>query len=77
MKNTMKKIIKGIKNPSLAFNYLICKIRSFHYSKYIDEGKGKIIIGDPHIKVKIIKGKNARLCIDGNLSMEPFLKVCL
>ena len=54
-----------LSNPLAIFNLLICKIKSAYYSSYIDGGKGKFIVQDPNIGVKIIKGKGARIIIDG------------
>lgn len=74
--NFLKKIISKFKEAPLSFlSFLfvaiICKIRSKYYSKFIDEGGGKIIITKPFIKFKLIKHDTAQLYVKGNFRIIP------
>ncbi|MGN7787934.1 acyltransferase [Niabella sp. 22666] len=54
------------------FLRIVCQIRSLYYSKFIDNKEGgRIVILDPFIKIKIIKGKNAKLNIKGKFRIIP------
>jgi acetyltransferase-like isoleucine patch superfamily enzyme len=60
-------------NPFAAIKVLICKVRSFYYSRYIYQGTGKIIISDPWLSVKITKSKGARIIVNGNFRIASHL----
>jgi len=69
-----RKILTALKNPKLVFNLIIIKCRSYFLTKrYITQGKGKIILQAPFIKVKIKKEKNAQFILNGNLIISPHL----
>ena len=50
---------------------IICKVRSMYLTRLIDSGNGRIIVGEPFMKVRIIKRKGASLHIKGNFRMYP------
>jgi acetyltransferase-like isoleucine patch superfamily enzyme len=53
---------------------IVCKTRSIYYSSQIDEGNGKIVITNPFIRLKIRKGANSKLIINGQLKITPFIE---
>jgi len=67
------KIYKIFKDPFAIFKILICKIRSYSYSRMIDEGGGKIIVTEPFLSIRIIKGNNSKLIINGKLRIVPHI----
>ncbi|MDO5971123.1 hypothetical protein Q4Q35_15045 [Flavivirga aquimarina] len=52
---------------------LICRVRSWYYSLYIDGGNGRIIITKPFVKFKIKKDKTANLFIKGLFRVIPHI----
>ena len=72
----MKKILnifyKAYSYPFLACRVIYWNLRSLKYQHYIDSGKGRIIMRDSSIKLKIKKGKNAKFNLYGNLIIESF-----
>ncbi|WP_308991943.1 hypothetical protein QLS71_016805 [Mariniflexile litorale] len=59
--------------PKRLLNKIICKLRSWYYSRLIDEGNGRIIITQPFLKFKISKGKSAHLHIIGDFRVIPHI----
>ncbi len=41
---------------------------------YVDEGKGKIVLHDPFLRIKIVKGRHSKLILNGNLHIIPHLE---
>lgn len=66
------KLIKALRNPILGLKFMSWEIRSLFYKQYIDEGGGKIAIRGSGMKLKIIKGKNAKFNLYGTLTLTPF-----
>lgn len=52
---------------------IICRVRSIYYTSKIDEGEGFIVITDPFIGIKIIKGKGSKLIVNGRFRVTPHL----
>ena len=52
---------------------IICHTRSWYYSRYVDEGQGKIIITEPFLKFKIKKDSSAYLYIKEDLRVVPHI----
>ena len=70
----IKKILTILKNPKLGFIMMIIKCRSYFLTKrFVTQGKGKIILQAPFLKVKIKKAKNAQFILNGNLIISPHL----
>lgn len=70
----IKKIPTILKNPKLGFIMMIIKCRSYFLTKrFVTQGKGKIILQAPFLKVKIKKAKNAQFILNGNLIISPHL----
>ncbi|SDL77074.1 acyltransferase [Chryseobacterium taihuense] len=67
-----KNILK-VYTPKKIVGKVICIIRSWFYSRLIDEGGGKISIESPFLKFKIKKDTNSKLIVKGKLSIEPYL----
>lgn len=67
------RFLRIINNPLIIISFIICKLRSFYFSRLIDEGKGKIIICKPFIKFKLKKGKDCKLIINGNVEIVSHL----
>lgn len=71
--STLAKILKkALQNPLLAIKVLLWNLQSLLYIRYIDNGRGKIIIRDNSVKLKIRKGRNAKFNLYGNLIVESF-----
>jgi len=68
------KIKRVIRNPFILISFLICKLRSLYFSRFIDEGSGKIVITSPFIDFKIVKGRNAKIIVNGLLKISPHLE---
>jgi len=60
-------------NPYNLTGKLICSIRSYWYSRLIDEGGGRIILSKPFIKFKIVKGRGAKFILRGDLLINRHL----
>ncbi|SFI09203.1 acyltransferase [Halpernia frigidisoli] len=70
----LRKILFLILNPFLALRIFICKIKSVYYTAiYVDDGGGKISLGDPYLKFKFIKGKNSKFILRGTLNIIPHI----
>lgn len=71
MEKVVKKAMKIlIFNPFYIPSKLICLLRSWYYTQKVDSGKGRIIIQDPFIKFKIIKGRGSSFSLLGNLIIQ-------
>lgn len=75
----MKKVFKIFRAnpfniPFILLSKIICMLRSYYYSRKIDEGGGKIIITKPFLSFKIIKKKGAYIYIKGDFSIVPFIE---
>ncbi len=63
-----------LSNPFLIFRFIVCKIKSIYYSKYIDKGSnGKIIITNPYITIKINKSKGSKLIVNGDVVINSHI----
>lgn len=69
----LRKSLFYLRNPLIFFHYFICKIRSAYYSRLIDTGKGKIIISEPFLPIVLKKGKNSKLVLNGNLTIQSHI----
>ena len=56
------------------FSGLICKLRSWRYTLKVTEGRGKIILYDPSIRLNITKSPGAKFVLNGNLIISPHLR---
>ena len=54
------------------FNKLICKLKSIYFTLNFTEGKGRIIFKDANLQLKILKRKNAKIILNGNLILTDF-----
>ena len=59
------------RHPYAVIKALICRVRSFFYSRYVYQGNGKIILTDPYLSVKIRKSDGARIILNGDLRIIP------
>jgi acetyltransferase-like isoleucine patch superfamily enzyme len=72
--NKMGKIIKILTHPRRVLHRIICIYRSWVLTKrYVDKGKGKIVIQRPFLKVKITKAKGSILELNDNLRICSWL----
>lgn len=68
-----RKIKTVLKNPFIIFKILTCKFMSIYYSKWIDEGNGKIIVTDPFLKLKIKKNFNSKFIVNGVVTISSHI----
>lgn len=68
-----RKIKTVLKNPWIIFKLLICNLRSFYYTRMIDEGCGKIIVTDSFLRLKINKNTDAKLIINGVVTINSHI----
>lgn len=68
-----RKIKTVLKNPFIVFNILICKFLSIYYSRWIDEGNGKIIITDPFLRLRVNKNFDAKFIVNGIVTISPHI----
>jgi len=60
-------------NPILLIRIFICKIKSIYYSSYIDGSRGRIVIQDPAVILKINKHKGSKFVVNGNVIISSHL----
>jgi len=67
-------IIKLISIPKIIFQRIFCPLRSWILTKlYVDKGKGRIIVKDPFLKIRIKKGRGSIFELNGILKIEPYI----
>ena len=68
-----RKIKTVLKNPFIIFKVLTCKLMSIYYSRWIDEGKGKIVVTNPFLKLRISKNSGAKLIVNGVVTISSHI----
>jgi acetyltransferase-like isoleucine patch superfamily enzyme len=56
-----------------AYNFLITKIKSQYFQRFVDDGSGKIVIVNNEFRLNITKHKGAKIILNGKLRFESFL----
>ncbi|WP_303317678.1 hypothetical protein Q4Q34_17335 [Flavivirga abyssicola] len=73
----MIRLLNIIKKTTLflliSFNKSICNIRSYHYTRKINNGGGKIIITEPFLKFSLRKQKASNLFVKGTLRITSHI----
>lgn len=69
----IKRIVKAIIQPGKTLSFMVCRIRSYWYSRKIDEGGGKIVLSDPWLRVKIEKEPGSKWIVKGKFRISSHI----